>query len=144
MPLHFPDANILIHCLREEAAGHEVCRRWLGEILANQEPLALCELVQVALLRISTIRSLKIAPVDTALGFWDDLRSYPEIVYLVPGAQHRAIFQSLVETHELRGNDMNDAWLAALAIEHNATLVSADDGFRRFGKLQVYNPLAKG
>jgi len=43
---------------------------------------------------------------------------------------------------DLSGNDLNDAWLASLAIAHAATLVSADEGFRRFPGLKWINPLS--
>jgi predicted nucleic acid-binding protein len=42
---------------------------------------------------------------------------------------------------KLRGNDVNDAHLAALALENNATLVTADRGFGRFSSLRVFDPL---
>jgi predicted nucleic acid-binding protein len=42
----------------------------------------------------------------------------------------------------LRGNDLNDAWLAALAFEHNVTLVTADQDFGRFPGLSLTDPLA--
>ncbi len=141
MTLHFPDANILIYCLREESAGHRNCRQWLETLTQKGEPLALCELVEVAFLRISTLPRLQIAPVDVALDFWNDLKRYPEIVRLVPGNRHAAIFQEIVGSLGLIGNDLNDAWLASLAIEHEATLVSADEGFRKFKKLRLLNPL---
>jgi len=41
----------------------------------------------------------------------------------------------------LSGNDLNDAWLAALAIEHGATLVSTDTGFARYPGLTWQNPV---
>ena len=40
----------------------------------------------------------------------------------------------------LSGNDLNDAWLAALALEHGAILVSTDEGFARFPGLAWQNP----
>ena len=40
------------------------------------------------------------------------------------------------------GNLSNDAHLAALAIEHNGSLCSADADFRRFPGLRLINPLA--
>ena len=141
MPLHFPDANILIYCLREEATGHRACRQWLETLTERGESLALCELVEVAFLRITTLPSLRIAPIEVALEFWNDLKSYPETLRLVPGERHSEIFQELVITNGLIGNDLNDAWIAALAIEHNATLVSADEGFRRFDGLLWHNPI---
>ena len=141
MPLYLPDANILIHCLREESAGHRACRRWLETLLKRSEPLALCELVEVAFLRITTLPSLRIAPLDVALDFWNDLKNYTETLRLTPGVRHSEIFRNLVLSLGLVGNDLNDAWLAALAIEHDATLVSADEGFRRFPELRWLNPL---
>jgi len=141
MPLHLPDANILIHCLREESAGHRTCRRWLEGVIRRGEPLAVSELVEVAFLRITTLPSLHIAPLDVALDFWNDLKGYPEFLRLTPGARHGEIFQSLAVQLGLVGNDLNDAWLAALSIEHDATLVSADEGFRRFPELRWMNPL---
>ena len=144
MPLHFPDANILIYCLREEAVGHRACRKWLKTLAEKGEPLALCELVEVAFLRITTLPSLQIAPISVALEFWNDLKGYPEALRLAPGERHGEIFQELVTAHGLTGNDLNDAWLAALAIEHGATLVSADEGFRRFSGLLLFNPLRTG
>jgi len=141
MPLHLPDANILIHCLREESAGHRACRRWLEALIKRGEPLALCELVEVAFLRITTLPSLRIAPLDVALDFWSDLKNYPEFLHLTPGARHSEIFRNSVVSLGLVDNDLNDAWLAALAIEHDATLVSADEGFRRFPELRWLNPL---
>ena len=36
--------------------------------------------------------------------------------------------------------DINDVWLATLAIEHRATLVSTDQGFSRFPGLSWINP----
>jgi len=141
MPLYLPDANILIHCLREESSGHRACRRWLETLVKRGEPLALCELVEVAFLRITTLPSLRIAPVDVALDFWSDLKNYPETLRLAPSTRHSEIFRNLVITLGLAGNDLNDAWIAALAIEHDATLVSADAGFRRFSELRWLNPL---
>ena len=141
MPLHLPDANILIHCLREESAGHRACRRWLENLIKRGEPLALCELVEVAFLRITTLPSLRIAPVDVALDFWSDLQNYPETLRLAPGVRHGEIFREFVLGSGLAGNDLNDAWLAALAIEHGAILVSGDEGFRRFPELRWLNPL---
>lgn len=141
MPIHLPDANVLIHCLREESAGHQACRRWLEGVIQRGEPLAITELVEVAFLRITTLPSLRIAPLEVALDFRNDLKAYPEFLRLTPSARHGEIFQNLAIQLGLVGNDLNDAWLAALAIEHDATLVSADEGFRRFPKLRWMNPL---
>jgi uncharacterized protein len=40
----------------------------------------------------------------------------------------------------LQGNDFSDVFIAAFALEYNATLVSADQGFSRFQNLKWLNP----
>ncbi|WP_376691065.1 PIN domain-containing protein [Wenzhouxiangella sp. EGI_FJ10409] len=47
----------------------------------------------------------------------------------------------LLRRYGTAGNLTNDARLAALAIEYNATLYSADHDFRRFGGVDYANPL---
>ena len=140
MTVHLPDASVLINCLREQAPGHRACRIWLESVLAGNEPLFLSELVEVALLRITT--RLGIAGMDIALGFWDDLTSYPHACRITPGPTHGKILRQLILGNNLSGNDVNDAWLAACAIEHDATLITADEGFSRFSKLKWFNPLS--
>lgn len=141
MALFLPDANVLLHALRENVAEHDSCRRWLMNATAVGDVIGLCELVEVALLRIPTLPQLQLVPMEVALGFWkDDLWSYPGTRRLAAGARHQGIFSDCITGLGLCGNDMNDAWLAALAIEHRATLVSTDQGFSRFPGLSWINP----
>ena len=142
MQTYLPDANVLINCLRTEAAGHRKCRQWLEKAAQNGDAIALCELVEVAFLRICTLPALRIAPMTEALGFWNDLKAYRETVRLTAGHQHAVIFETLIKQHAVIGNDVNDAWLAALAMESDAVLVSADEGFAKFAGLKWLNPSA--
>jgi predicted nucleic acid-binding protein len=58
-----------------------------------------------------------------------------------PGPSHWSILRLLIQGAGTAGNLTMDAHLAALAIEHNATLCSADSDFRRFPGLRFLNPL---
>jgi toxin-antitoxin system PIN domain toxin len=141
MALYLPDANVLIHALRKESKEHESCRRWLTDAAAAGDAIGLCELVEAALLRIPTLPRLALVPMADTLGFWkEDLWSYPGTRRLAPGPRHAAIFSGFITSLGLCGNDINDVWLAALAIEHRATLVSTDQGFSRFPGLSWINP----
>lgn len=134
--MFLPDANVLIHALREGSPEHEPCRRWLTATASAGEAIFLCELVEVALLRIPTLPRLRLVPMPEVLGFWqDDLWGYPGIRRITAGHRHGAIFSNYVTALDLCGNDVNDAWLAALAVEHRATLVTTDSGFGRFPRL---------
>jgi hypothetical protein len=109
---------------------------------AGLDTIGLCELVEAALLRIPTLPKLQLVPMTETLGYWkDDLWSYSGTRRLAAGSRHTGIFSDFIIALELRGNDVNDAWLAALAIEHRATLVSTDLGFARFAGLNWFNPM---
>ncbi|NJK92669.1 MAG: type II toxin-antitoxin system VapC family toxin [Blastochloris sp.] len=141
MTLVLPDANVLIHALRRGTPQHECCRQWLVETTTRMDEMGLCELVEVALLRITSLPNLGIASMEEVLGFWyEDLWSYPKARRLVATPAHRRCFAGLVRDLKLSGNDINDAWLAALAMEHDATLVSLDRGFARFPELKWHHP----
>lgn len=141
MKVFLPDANVLIHALRKESPDHGRCREWLVGAAAAGDRIVLCELVEVALLRIVTLPKLDLVPMAEALGFWkEDLWTYPGTRRIAAGTRHSGIFADFIEGLGLCGNDLNDAWLAALAIEQGATLVSTDMGFGRFPGLDWLNP----
>jgi toxin-antitoxin system PIN domain toxin len=141
MALFLPDANVLIHALRKDSMEHDACQEWLKNITTAGDAIALCEIVEAALLRIPTLPKLQLVPMAQTLGFWkDDLWSYPGTRRLGAGNRHAKIISNFINTLGLCGNDINDAWLAALAIEHRATLVSTDQGFARFQGLSWINP----
>ena len=52
------------------------------------------------------------------------------------------VSRSLLRAAGTAGNLTSDAHLAAITIEHAATLASADNDFRRFASLDYFNPLA--
>jgi predicted nucleic acid-binding protein len=51
------------------------------------------------------------------------------------------MFRQLAEDIDARGNDIPDAYLAAYAMDNNATWLSADRGFARFKRLRWAHPL---
>ena len=59
-----------------------------------------------------------------------------------PGESHWEILRTLLIEGQCRGQLIPDAHLAALAIEHGATLATHDRGFARFTGLEVFYPLA--
>lgn len=139
--LYLPDSNVLIHALRSNSAAHQTCRRWLLDRVQAGDEIGLTELVETSLLRIATHPKIFSLDVGQVVGFWaDELWAYPGTVRLTAGKPHRSILQKLIADLSLSGNDLNDAWLAALALEHGATLVSTDEGFARFRGLAWQNP----
>jgi hypothetical protein len=64
------------------------------------------------------------------------------VTILNPGERHWEILCDLMAKGQARGRLIVDAHLAALAIEHGATLATTDQDFTRFPGLRVLNPLA--
>ena len=81
-------------------------------------------------------------PTDVALQSVSRLIDSPAGMLLRSGEQHWSIFIDLMNAMGARGNDVPDAYIAAFAIENNATLLSADRGFARFERLRWRHPLA--
>ena len=65
----------------------------------------------------------------------------PKVDVLMPGVSHWSICRDLMLAVNARANLSTDAHIAALAIEHDATLFTADTDFARFPHLRWCNPL---
>lgn len=138
------DANILIYAFRSDSPRHAACYGWLTGVLAGEEPVATTSVVELALLRIATLPALGKASASPAevFKFLTSLRQQSWTVRIEPGEHHLKLFHDFCAKLKLRGNDMNDAFLAALALEYDATLVTADKGFNRFPGLRILDPTA--
>jgi hypothetical protein len=64
------------------------------------------------------------------------------VVVIEPGPRYWAIARPLLEESNARGPLVADALLAALALEHGATLATHDLDFRRFEGLSLLDPVA--
>lgn len=142
--MDLPDVNILVHVFRPDSADHALCREWLERLLASGEELAISDVILAGLVRVSTHQRIFRHPSKTgeALAFCAQLLAYRAIVPLQPGLRHWSIFTSLCRATRARGNDVPDAWLAALAIEHGCRWITLDRGFARFPDLQIAAPAA--
>lgn len=142
--MHLIDANVLIYAFRRDSPYHAPCYEWLISAMSDSLSLATTALVEVALLRIATLPALgnAAAPIAEVFNFLAALKAQPSVVQIDPGDRHFALFEALCADLGLRGNDVNDAYLAALALERDATLVTADSGFKRFTNVRLFDPLA--
>jgi uncharacterized protein len=62
---------------------------------------------------------------------------------LDPSKRHREILRALVRDGQVAGPLVMDTVLAAIALEHGATVCTTDRDFSRFSGLNRTNPLAK-
>ena len=136
------DVNVFIYAHRADSARHAEFVSWLNARLDGDEPFGVSELVLSSVVRIVTNHRIFLDPTPTgiALDFCASVLAARAAVVVRPGARHWGIFDSLCRRTSVRANVVPDAYLAALAIEHGATLVTSDAAFRRFAGLRVEEP----
>lgn len=133
-----PDVNVLINAARSGAPDHELARRTLVDLLTGNEPVGLLDETLAATVRILTNPRLGAAqPPAEAVAFCEQVRAAPAATPLTAADTTWARFAASVRDLDLRGNDVPDAWLAAVVASARATLVTFDRGFRRFPDLSV-------
>lgn len=134
-----PDVNILMNAENRSFPAHDAARRWLLSAGNGQEPLALPAMVLFGYVRIATGSGMKENRMSLreAFEFCDVLYSMPSYSNLKEGSEHWRIFRELVAVAGVSGPDITDAYLAAFAIENDATFVTFDRGFMRFPGLKL-------
>ncbi len=137
------DANLLLYAVHKGTDQHDAASAWLTAQLNGPRRVGLPWQSLAAFLRISTHPRAFQRPLSPATA-WErvsDWLTAPVAWIPEPGPEYGRILGELVTKHEVRGNLVPDATLAALAIEHGVTLCSADTDFARFRTLRWENPL---
>ncbi len=139
--MNLVDVNVLIYAFQPACPDHQPWREWLDR--ARHEPFAIPDEVATGFVRIVTNRRVFARPstVDEALAFLDALRASPGWRMPERPAARWAALRELCAATGARGADVPDAWLAALAREWDATLVSADRDFARYPGVRWLNPV---
>jgi uncharacterized protein len=138
------DTNLLLYAANRNAPQQERCRNWLESALRGDERVVFDWMVVAGFLRVSTTPRVFPQPLGIAEAV-QQVREWlnaPAAGSLPPNSQHWIILEELLLATGAAGNLATDAHLAALAISHNATLVSCDNDFARFRRLKWENPLA--
>ena len=138
------DVNLLLYAYDSSSAHHDRAKPWLEGRLSGVETVGFAWATLVAFLRLATSPRVFESPfrVDDALDLVDAWLAAPCSTVLHPGSRHAVLLRQLLEPLGTAGNLTTDAHLAALALEHDAELCSADTDFSRFPGLRWTNPLA--
>ena len=137
------DANLLLYAYTPSLPHHPAARPWLEKTLSGSEPVRIAWVTLLAFLRIGTDSRAFPHPLSAAeaVAIVSEWLELPGVAILEPSERHWEILSELLTTTQAHGPLVMDAHLAALAIEHGATLYTTDQDFSRFPGLQVMNPL---
>jgi toxin-antitoxin system PIN domain toxin len=138
------DANVLLYAYQPRAELHPRCRAWVEEAFSGEEPVCLAWVTVLAFVRISTNprifeQPLLAAEATAVVSSW---LARPSVSVLEAGERCWEIFRELLVEAQVSGPLVMDAFLASLALENGATLVTTDRDFARFPNLKLRNPAA--
>ncbi len=132
------DVNVLLALHRLDHPHHEVVQPWFEDARADTERFAVPDSVWASFLRIATNRRIfdTPTPLTEAFAFVRAVRAQPNYLRVETGASHVDIFEETCIAADATGTLVADAYLAAIAIEQGAVLVSLDRDFARFDRLR--------
>ena len=133
--MNLVDANVLLYAVNESEERHDESRGWLDGALSAGESTGFAWIVVLAFLRLSTRIGLfpDPLPIRDAVSTVRGWLGHPASVIVEPTGRHGQVLLGLIEQLGTGGNLVSDAHLAALALEHDATVVTYDNDFGRFG-----------
>lgn len=137
-----PDFNVLLYAFRRDSQDHALYRRWLDGVVNGTAAYGMSPQVLASLMRIATHPSIFVRPsgLNDATAFASLLLDQPHCQVIQPGSRHWSIFLNLCARAKVSGNLVQDAWLAALAIESGCEWITTDRDFARFEELRWRAP----
>jgi uncharacterized protein len=139
------DANVLLYAVNEDATKHQESREWLDAALSGAATVGFSWIVLLAFVRLSTKAGVFPRPLTlaAALGVVEAWLAQPAAVVVEPTVSHASVLAELLQAVGVGGNLVNDAHLAALAIEHHGLVVSFDRDFDRFAGVKREEPATR-
>lgn len=138
------DANLLFYAEDALSPKHKEARIWWDNTLSGEQPVGLAWITCMAFIRIYTNPRAVHSPlsIEEATKTVDGWLAQPGVQILEPTNRFWGILQSLLVESQAIANLSSDAYLAALAMDHDCELCSTDADFSRFQNLRWRNPIA--
>ena len=140
-----PDVNLLVYAYEDRSQDHLEARQWWESVLYSADMIGIPWAVALGFIRLITNPRMfpNPTPVSTATACVRSWLAQPNVEIIHPGPRHADLVFGLLEEVGVGANLTMDAHLAALAIEHHATLHTTDSDFTRFPGLRWVNPLKR-
>ena len=138
--MKLPDTNVLVNSVNEVSLFKKQAAKWLEKAFDSETRVGFAWLALIGFVRVYTQRGILKTPLtpDNAVELMDSWLSHPRASMLNPTERHGDILAKFLSVAGTAGNMTNDAHLAALSIEHNATMGSFDKIFKKFPDIKLY------
>lgn len=144
--MNLPDANVLLHAVNGSSREHLRAKGWLDAELRSGRTLGLSWVVLLAFMRVSTRAGIFPSPLTSSEAA-DIVRGWltlSTVVTVDPGPRHVELVADLWVAAGGYPNLVNDAHLAALAVQRRGTVITFDRDFARFPGVSWALPDAAG
>jgi hypothetical protein len=138
------DSNVLIYAVNTEAEHHRASVTWLEATLSSGEGVIIPWLSVISFIRITTHPAIHPRPLSVARAC-DTVEGWLSVASVLtgdPDRQHARRMGDLLRPVGTGGNLVNDAYLAALALQYGATVISYDRDFALFPGVRSERPSA--
>lgn len=138
------DLNILLYASNSESPDYLKACEWIEKAFSGEEEVGLPWVVILGFVRISTHPKIFARPLlpPESLAIVDRWLSAPSVSVLHPKEDHwETLKKVLSDLERITSDAITDSHIAAIAIENDAVLVTADKGFQGIGNLHLENPL---
>ena len=137
------DANVALYAYDSESPHQAPARQWLAAELSSGRPVRLALITLLAFVRIATDRRVFMRPLSPgdACGLVESWLDQPNVQLLQPASRTWRLLGGICERGQASGAMVMDAHLAALALEHGASIATTDRDFTRFPGIDILNPI---
>ena len=138
-----PDLNLLLYAHNTEEPRHNAARRWWTNLLTSEETIGIPLAVSVGFIRLATNPNVLLPPMSSeqAVALVKEWFRSPRVIHLDSGVNHFDHLEQCLDAAGKAGRLVTDAHIAALAMDHDAEIHSADQDFGLFPKIRWRNPL---
>ena len=138
-----PDLNLLVYAHNTGDRGHSTAHRWWDELLTSNEIIGIPLAVSIGFVRLATNPGVLSPPMTGAhaiaiVKMWFQ---HPQVIQLDAGDNHFNHLEQCLDAAGRAGRLVTDAHLAALAMDYDAEIHTADQDFRVFPSVRWRNPL---
>lgn len=136
------DTSVLLPAVNPSLPQHESAHRALEAAINDDRPVGLVWVVVNAFLRLTTKPGLFERPlsIDDAWELVDAWLGHANVRIVQETEEHPRLWSELLRSAGTGGDLTTDAWIAAIALAHGATILTLDSDFARFPGLRWESP----
>ena len=139
------DTSVLLPAVSPSLPQHEASRSALEAAINDERPLGMTWVVVNAFLRLTTKPGLFQRPltIEDAWDLVNEWLAHPGVRVVQETEEHPRLWSELLRNAGTGGDLTTDAWIAAIALAHGASVLTLDSDFARFPGLKWENPLTR-